>query len=119
MDPRFAGPKRTFVNGPIPSEDFGVGMAVRKVPSPAWQTAHPPGSTDEQPTDADWILEVVLIGTLTYPSALKPVEEWDRGMFQITQIASVPYLAWKGLADAEIRHRRGEAEPTGILPVTE
>lgn len=106
---RLAGPgapARQYI-GPVAEEQLGVQVAVRKIPSEAWFAAHPDGA-DEPPTDAEMVVQVVLMGALAYPSRLKHPANWDSGQFPVAELALVPYADWKGAADADIARKKGE-----------
>lgn len=103
-----AAPGRTVNRyiGPLP-DPVEVGLSWRKVPSEEWREAHPVGVECEPPTDADMVVEVVLMGGYVYPSKLKVPAQWDRGEFPVTMLAVTPFLDWKKAGDYAIAVKRG------------
>lgn len=105
---KLAGPGRrtTQYIGPLANEVPGVEVRCRKILSEAWLAAHPDGS-DEEPTDADYVIQVVVLGSLEYPSRLQHRANWKRGTFPVAELCVTPYLDWKAAADADIAAREG------------
>lgn len=102
--------------GPIADEPIpGVQVRCRKIPSEAWYAAHPDGAT-EPPGDEDMVIQTVILGSLSYPSRLKPQANWDTGTFPVAELAVTPYLDWKAAADRDIASRNGGQAPLGALP---
>lgn len=106
--------------GPVPDEPVISGrLAFRKIPSEAWYASHPDGEATEPPTDAEMVVQCVLLGSLSYPSRLKHPANWDAGQFPVAELAVTPYLEWKAAADADIARRKGEAPGGGEVALLE
>ncbi len=103
---KLAGPGARYI-GPLPPEEISGRLAFRKIPSEAWQAAHPPGVPCDPPTDEDMVVQCVLMGSYGYPSRIRHPQQWDRGQFPVTELACVPYLDWKQAGDADIARQRG------------
>jgi len=95
-----------------PQEDeIGVRVACRRILSEAWERAHPDGSSEDPPTDDDWMVQVVLLGSYAYHSRLKHPGNWDRGEFPVAELALVPLKQWKFAADGDIARKKGDEPP--------
>jgi uncharacterized protein YbdZ (MbtH family) len=105
------GAGRTNYIGPTPEEEIGGRLAFRKIPSEAWRLAHPDGA-DEPPTDAEMVVQCVVMGIHRWPSRLKVPAQWDEAQFPIVELACVPYLDWMHAANADRARKKGEGPPT-------
>ena len=95
-------------DGPL----LGGQLALRKVPGPAWLDANP-GVDHDEATDADMVVQVAVVGTLTRPSAVVHPGAWKRGVVPIVELACVPYLDFVAAADADIARQEGR-EPVSV-----
>lgn len=100
-------PARSYI-GPL-EPVLGVRVAARKIPSEAWQKEHPPGVPCEPPTEADMVVQVVVLGSFREPSALLPPTQWPIGEFPVVELAApVPFATWCEAGRMAIRRARGE-----------
>jgi hypothetical protein len=111
-----AGPGRRIPYiGPVPEEEIQCQVACRKIPSEEWRAAHPVGIECDPPTDADMVVQVVVLGSYAYPSRLNPPANWPRGFFPVAELSCTPYLTWRQAGDIDIARQKGEdvsAPPT-------
>lgn len=100
------GRRGTQYIGPVVDDGVpGVQVRCRKILSEAWHAAHPTGEAEEPPTDADWVIQVVILGSVEYPSRLQHAANWKRGHFQVVELSVTPWPDWKAAADRDIASR--------------
>lgn len=106
---KLAGPGRrtTQYIGPLADEVPGVELRCRKILSEAWHAAHPDGNSETEPTDEDYVIQVVVLGMLEYPSRFAHKANWKRGTFPVVELSCTPYPVWKAAADRDIAERDG------------
>ena len=106
----------------MPDEPIISGrLAFRKIPSQAWQDAHPGGMATEPPGDEDMVIQCVVLGAATFPSKLTHPKQWPMGQVPLAELSCHPYLEFIKAAKFDIARQKGEVdeEPVSLAGTIE